>query len=79
MAGRPAHAPDSQTYSGQFAANLRRLREKQRTTVIEFAEAVGVAPTTVYQWEQGTRQPDYDTLPKIAAALGKVGVRGIMP
>lgn len=35
------------------------------------AKALGVSPGTVSQWEKGTTRPEaYDTLPRIAIALG---------
>ncbi len=36
----------------------------------DLADAVGVKPPSVYEWEIGEGNPRVDRLPKLAAALG---------
>ena len=49
-----------------YAARLGR-----QVTQAWLAKELGVSPGTVSQWEAGTTRPDaYDTLPRIALALG---------
>lgn len=45
---------------------LSELRKKGKLTQEEIAKMVGVGRTTYAMYEQGNRQPDYDTLQKIA-------------
>ena len=54
----------------QFKNNLRALRKKAGITQKEVAAALGVALSTVAMWETGCRQPDYETLNKIADYYG---------
>lgn len=50
----------------EFAA-----RRGEEVTQAWLAKALGVSPGTVSQWEKGTTKPEaYDTLPRIAIALG---------
>lgn len=49
-----------------FAKNLKELRMEANLTQTAFADKMGVGQNTVSTWELGTRQPDYDTLVKIA-------------
>ena len=39
-------------------------------TQAQLAEAIGVKPTQIANWEQGTRKPKVGALMKIADALG---------
>ncbi|WP_342512842.1 helix-turn-helix domain-containing protein [Sporosarcina sp. FSL K6-1522] len=45
---------------------LRKLRATTNCTQSEFAKRIGVARTTYAMYEQGHREPDYETLQKIA-------------
>ena len=49
-----------------FARRLRDLRKESNITQIEFARKFNIANGTVGNWESGNRQPDYETLQKIA-------------
>lgn len=49
-----------------FAKNLKELRIGASLTQSTLAEKMGVSQNTVSTWEVGTRQPDYDTLLKLA-------------
>lgn len=40
-----------------FAALVKRLRERMGVTQEQFAQEVGVTFSTVNQWENGRRQP----------------------
>lgn len=45
---------------------LKNLRTKRNITQSDLAKRIGVARTTYAMYEQGKREPDYDTLQKIA-------------
>jgi len=69
--GRKRIEPDTSTYSGRLAARVRELREKEGWTVPEMAEAVGIATTTLYEYESNRRAFPVDIVVKIAEQLGK--------
>lgn len=52
--------------SDTFAKRLKDLRKEKKLTQIEFAKKFNIANGTVGNWESGNRQPDYETLQKIA-------------
>ena len=49
-----------------FSINLKKLRQLNGVTQTEFAKALGVAGGTVGNWESGKREPDLDTIKRIA-------------
>ena len=49
-----------------FSERLAELRNKKGTTQDEVASFIGVARTTYANYEQGTREPDIQTLCKLA-------------
>ena len=49
---------------------LRQYRETLNMTQKQVAEQIGVAPQTYANYEQGRREPDYETLGKIAQLFG---------
>ncbi len=53
-----------------FNERLRFLRESSGMTQIELANKIGVAATTYRNYENTSREPNYDTLVKIASVLG---------
>jgi MerR family transcriptional regulator, light-induced transcriptional regulator len=60
-----------------FATRLRELRLERGLRQKDLAEALGLAQTTVANYEQSTRFPDETTLRKIAAYF-RVGFDGIL-
>jgi len=48
-----------------LSERLRFLRESMGMTQIELAKKIDVAPTTYRNYENTTREPNYDTLVKI--------------
>jgi transcriptional regulator with XRE-family HTH domain len=55
---------------GFFAERLRELRTKAKLSQPELAEECGLAVGTIRQFEQGRREPTYETLVKLAEGLG---------
>lgn len=49
---------------------LKELRKTTTLTQSEFAKKIDVARTTYAMYEQGNREPDYETLRKIADYFG---------
>ena len=49
---------------------IRAARKKAGLTQTELAERLGVGYSAVGQWELGLRNPKFETLKKISAALG---------
>lgn len=49
-----------------FSKNLKDLRLESHLSQAALAEKMGVSQRTVSSWELGARQPDYDTLLKLA-------------
>ena len=52
------------------AAKLRALRKQNGCTQQELAKAIGVSTSAISMYENGLREPDFDTLQKLAAFLG---------
>lgn len=49
--------------------NLKKIRLRKGLTQAELASKVGVLNTTICNYESGFREPDLETLKKLAAAL----------
>ena len=49
---------------------LRELRKKCGITMKELGATIGVAESTISQYETGKRQPDYETLLKLGEYFG---------
>lgn len=47
-------------------ANLKLLREKNKLSQQDLADALGISQQSVYKYEKQGTQPDHDTLIKIA-------------
>lgn len=66
-----------------FGERLRLLREENSLTQLELSKQTGIGNVTLSQYEKGTRNPDKDTIIKIAEyfdvttdyLLGKSNVR----
>lgn len=54
-----------------FSIRLKRLREEAGfSSQSAFAKKIGVAQSTVGNWEAGTREPNFDTLIMLADFFG---------
>lgn len=53
-----------------FSVKLKEIRKEKGITQIELARKLGVATGTVGNWESGKREPDFDTMTKIARFFG---------
>ena len=51
---------------GNFKSVFKELRNKLGYTQDELAEALGLSRSTVSMYENGNREPDFETLEKIA-------------
>lgn len=51
---------------GDFECVFKRLRLASGLTQTEIAEKLGVSKSTISMYENGNREPDFDTLEKIA-------------
>lgn len=49
-----------------FAMRLKKLREQKKLNQTELANLLEVSNGSISKWERGDRQPDYETLEKIA-------------
>ena len=49
-----------------FGCRLRELRQEQRLSQRALGEKVGACNQSVSFWETGSREPDLDTLKKLA-------------
>ena len=54
----------------KFHENLKKVRKSKGLTQKALSEQLGVALSTVAMWETGSRQPDYQTLNRIADFFG---------
>lgn len=53
-------------YMNSFGSRLRNLRKQDNLTQIELGKAIGVSKSTVSLYEHNRREPDFETLEKIA-------------
>lgn len=53
-----------------FSERIIRLRKETNMTQSELAKKLGIPRTTYSNYENGNRQPDYETLQKIANYFG---------
>lgn len=53
----------------RFAECLQSIRKSEKVTQLQLAEIIGVDRTTVAKYETGAREPDLETLCKLAEAL----------
>ena len=52
-----------------FPRNLKALRKQTGLTQAEFAEKAGLNYSNIRDYEQGIREPSFETLEKIKVAL----------
>lgn len=50
----------------KFQIEIKRLREENGLTQAELAQALKIARSTIGMYEQGKREPDFESLEKIA-------------
>lgn len=53
-----------------MSVEIKKLRKQRGMTQSQLAEQLNVSQATVASWENGTRRPDLDFLPTIAAFFG---------
>ena len=53
-----------------FRIRLKELREKAGYSQYSFAEKFGVSQSTVENWEAGAREPNFDTMQRLADFFG---------
>lgn len=49
---------------------LREIREKKNMTMKHLADELGITVTSVSRYETGDREPDIETLKRLATILG---------
>ena len=49
---------------------IRELREERNWTQVALAHRVGVAPSTIYNWERGRFEPRASQLRELASSFG---------
>lgn len=54
----------------EFSTRLTSLRKEKKLLQADVANKVGIARATYGAYEQGSRQPDFDTLEKLADFFG---------
>lgn len=54
----------------ELRRTLKRARKEKRITQAQLAEAIGVTPATIVNWEKGKTQITVDKLHQLCAALG---------
>lgn len=52
-----------------FATRLRALREAARLTITDLAESAGISRQTIYNYENGTGEPTWAVVCKLADCL----------
>lgn len=53
-----------------FSKKLRDLREKSELNQQQLASVLNISNSAISKWEQGTREPDFETLKTIADYFG---------
>ncbi|MBD5086669.1 MAG: helix-turn-helix transcriptional regulator [Clostridiales bacterium] len=53
-----------------FAENLKMLRKEKKITQTELANHFGYSHVAILKWENGEREPNFDTLKKLADYFG---------
>ena len=68
VSGTGTSAP-MQTQCADFPDLLRTLRQEKDLSQKQLAQAVGVSPGNISDWESGRAKPGYDALVKLTVAL----------
>lgn len=50
---------------------IREVRKEKKISVKTLADAAGVTTASIYRYEEGTREPTFGILEKIAKSLGE--------
>ncbi|UPK45737.1 LexA family protein [Paenibacillus pabuli] len=53
-----------------FASNIHNLRKSKNMTQSDFADLLGVSPSTISDWEKAKKYPRAGTIEKIASTFG---------
>jgi transcriptional regulator with XRE-family HTH domain len=61
---------DSVLRPAEIAARIRYFRERKGLRAIRLAEACGVSPGSVSEWESGNTEPTHENLARVARACG---------
>lgn len=56
--------------SNEIGRLIKRARTEKNITQAELAKKIGLATVTVRQYENGSREPNIETMRKISLALG---------
>lgn len=61
---------EQKTPTGKVVANrIRTIRKSRNMTHEDLGKAIGQSPSSISMYETGNREPDFETLEAIAAAL----------
>ncbi len=64
------HGDKEVSEASDFAARLRELREKAGLSQYALAKLAGISKQAIHQLEEGTNKPSWETVQKLALALG---------
>ena len=62
----------------RFPDNLRNLRLQRSMTQRDVADGLGTSQSAIAMWENGTREPDFKTIKRIATFFG-VPMSSLLP
>lgn len=65
------------SYMSKFSENLKSFREKNNLTQKELADKLNVNRVSYARWENGSREPNMETIKKIATTL-KISVNDLL-
>jgi transcriptional regulator with XRE-family HTH domain len=54
----------------EFRIRVKQLREEKHISQYDLAEVLGIAQSTVGNWEAGKREPNYETTMRLADFFG---------
>ena len=76
---RPRKEIDTSTYTGRFAARLKKLRERAGLTHEDVANELGVTLSMVYFYEDGTHVPKVSAYPTLAKLYNLKKINALLP